>query len=108
VSIAALRIDGERGGALKRAAVIAAALYLAIVQILSAAHAVPGKPDSPHHDTSACVLCVAAHGFSHGVTPSVFVPSAPIEVFTPLAPVELLSLVSAVIFAPSSRGPPSF
>ena len=45
MSIAALSIDGERGGALKRAAVIAAALYLAIVQILSAAHAVPGKPD---------------------------------------------------------------
>jgi hypothetical protein len=95
-------------GALCRAGVVAAALYLALVQMLSAAHAVSGEANAPNHHNSACVLCVAAHGNSHGLIPgAIEAPAAPIS-FIALSPIVRHTLAPARVRAPAPRGPPSF
>lgn len=95
-------------GAVRRAGVVAVALYLALVQMLSAAHAVSGEANAPNHHNSACVLCVAAHGNSHGLIPgAVEAPAAPIS-FIALSAIAARALAPARVRAPAPRGPPSF
>ncbi len=95
-------------GAARRASVVAAALYLALVQMLSAAHAMSGEANAPNHHNSACVLCLAAHGTGHGLTPGeVKAPAAPIS-FIVLSPIVRHALAPARVRAPAPRGPPSF
>jgi len=95
-------------GAVRRAGVVAAALYLALVQMLSAAHALSGEGNAPNHHNSACVLCVAAHGNSHGLIPGeAKAPAAPIS-FIALSPIARHALAPARVRAPAPRGPPSF
>ncbi|MEX0645829.1 MAG: hypothetical protein WD076_10990, partial [Parvularculaceae bacterium] len=52
-----------------RAGLIAAALYLALVQVLTAAHAYSGQAMAPDHDRAACVFHFAADR-SHAGLPS--------------------------------------
>lgn len=100
--------DFERRALLRRIVLVAAVLYLALVQVLSAAHAVSGEANAPNHHTSACALCVAAHGASGSL------PMGEVEIPTPLvaaaavAPVAGRPLTPTQTYAPVSRGPPSY
>jgi hypothetical protein len=92
---------------LARVPVIAAALYLALVQVLTAAHAASGEAQAPDHNPAACVLHIAADRM-HGAA-----PSAPAELMPPAAeylPFSLPAVVAIVgedLLLPPSRGPPS-
>lgn len=99
---------GNRAGAwFARVPVIAAALYLALIQILTAAHAASGEAQSPDHDAAACVLHIAADRH-HGCA-----PSAPAEIIPPATEYRPFSLPAVVAVAgedstlPPSRGPPA-
>lgn len=100
--------DFERRALLRRIVLVAAVLYLALVQVLSAAHAMSGEANAPNHHTSACALCVAAHGASGSL------PTGEVEIPTPLvtvaavAPVAGRPLTPTQTYAPVSRGPPSY
>lgn len=95
-------------GAVRRAGVVAAALYLALVQMLSAAHAMSAEANAPNHHNSACVLCVAAHGTNHGLlVGEVKAPAAPTAFAVALSTAPRVP-VGVRTLAHAPRGPPSF
>lgn len=94
------------GGVLRRFPVIAAALYLALVQILSAAHAESGLANAPDHDGAACVLCLTAHGAGHGLAAGETRLPAPAQASFAVALLAPLGLAPTHAPAPSPRGPP--
>lgn len=95
------------GAWLQRAPVIAAALYLALVQILTAAHAASGEAQSPDHNPAACVFHIAADRM-HGAA-----PTAPAEIVPPATEYlsfwlpAVVSLIGEDTSLPPSRGPPA-
>lgn len=106
----AIKRHGAATGAgawLRRAPVIAAALYLALVQILTAAHAASGEAQAPDHNSAACVFHIAADRM-HGAA-----PTAPAEIvppaaeYLPLALPAVVALIGEAATLPPSRGPPS-
>lgn len=94
--------------ALGRAGVIAAALYLAFVQILTVAHAASGEAAAPGHDRAACVLHFAADRSQAGLPSGEAVVLPPPTDYAPsIIPVSTAP-AGVRTFAPLSRGPPSF
>jgi hypothetical protein len=91
-----------------RITVIAAALYLALIQVLTAAHAASGEARAPDHNPAACVLHIAGERM-HGAT----TPTAPAEIvapaseYSPFALPVVVTLVGEDALHPPSRGPPS-
>lgn len=105
----AMQVDDVEGRALmRRIVLVAAILYLALVQALSAAHALSGEANAPNHHTSACAVCVAAHGASAGLPSGEVETPTPPAAFDAVAPVAGLPLTPTQTYAPVSRGPPSY
>lgn len=98
----------EERALLRRIVLVAAVLYLALVQVLSAAHAFSGDANAPNHHTSACAVCVAAHGASAGLPSGDIETPTPPAAFDAVAPIAGRPLTPTQTYAPVSRGPPSY
>lgn len=104
----AMQIDEfDERALLRRVVLVAAVLYLALVQVLSAAHALSGEANAPNHHNSACALCVAAHGTGTGAPAGEIEIPTPSPATEPPAPFAAVPLAPARIYAPAPRGPPS-
>lgn len=83
-----------------------AALYLALVQILTVAHAASDEAAGPHHDPATCVLHVAADRMASALPEAGLVLSeAP--VIQPVAGPDIVRISYAGPHSlPPPRGPP--
>lgn len=93
--------------ALGRAGVVAAALYLAFVQVLTAAHAYSGQAMAPDHNQAACVFHFAADRSHAGLPSSDAVIVPPLTDYAPSIAPASTAPFAARIFAPPPRGPPA-
>ncbi len=90
-----------------RAGVVAAALYLAFVQILTVAHAASGQAMAPDHDPAACVYHFVADRLHAGLPSSEAVVLPPPTDYAPSIIPASTAPSSERTVAPPSRGPPS-
>ncbi|MGE0409706.1 MAG: hypothetical protein AB7P23_10675, partial [Amphiplicatus sp.] len=94
-------------GVWRRGLTAAAAFYLALVQILTAAHAASGEGMAPDHDKAACVFHLAidrAHAPPPASQALVILPST---AYARLAARLDIVLVGESADIPPPRGPPS-
>lgn len=92
---------------LRRAALVAAAAFIALAQIITAAHAASGAAFAPDHDANSCVFHMAGDRTPSTPPPSGELVILPVSViYTPAPVADWGQPVSPVQVLPPSRGPP--
>ncbi|MBB5517830.1 hypothetical protein [Amphiplicatus metriothermophilus] len=101
----AIRIDGN--GGLRSAAILAAAIYLALAQVLAVAHASSDEGMAPAHEQTSCAYHFVGDRSKHAdATPLVLVEiefRPPLQTPAPSAPAPAPRRASA---DPPPRAPP--
>jgi len=92
---------------LRWALTLSAAFYLALVQLMSVAHAASGQAMGPTHDSSACVFCLSIGPTSAGLPVADVIIAEPVLQYLPRTEIIQLALTITRLALPPSRGPPS-